>query len=413
MTHHDSPRHTRREWLARLARMGLHSPLWSLVLGAGAEGCASDIGQRYWDFEVDFEGRLLVIGAGASGLAAAYLLDRYSADFEVLEASSVYGGRVKRGPDLFDFPFDLGAEWIHEDPSVLAALIDDPATQGSIDTLPYSPDTVHVFADGELRRVNAGGQFYSEYKFSTTTWYGFLETYIAPGLEDRIRFDTPVVEIDTSGARVAVRDASGTVHEADRVLVTVPLKILQTGDLRFTPALPQAKRAAIDSVTVPGGIKVFIEFSERFYPDLTIVGGVLESASFERLYYDAAFRKPSERNVLGLFCVGDHAPEYTEFQTDAELIAFILDELDAAFDGRASASYLRHVAQNWSREPYIQGAYSHAFTGDEATTKATLAAAIDDKLFFSGEALSVDNGSTVPGAMETAYAAVEAMLTRS
>lgn len=106
---------------------------------------------------------------------------------------------------------------------------------------------------------------------------------------------------------------------------------------------------------------MFIEFSERFYPDLTIVGSVL----------------------------------------------------DAAFDGRASASDLRHAAHNWSREPYAQGAYSYGFAGDEATTKAALAAAVDDKLFFSGEALSVDNGSTVPGAMETAYAAIEDMLTRS
>ena len=91
----------------------------------GAMGCGPSTG-RYWDFDVRFEGKAVVVGAGASGLAAGYLLDRYGVDFEILEANDRYGGRVKRDDDLADFPIDLGAEWIHQDPVVLADLVDDP-----------------------------------------------------------------------------------------------------------------------------------------------------------------------------------------------------------------------------------------------------------------------------------------------
>ena len=59
----------------------------------------------------------------------------------------------------------------------------------------------------------------------------------------------------------------------DRVLVTVPDKILQGDTITFDPAFPASKSRAIDDVYVPAGIGVFIEFGEKFYPDLTLVGG--------------------------------------------------------------------------------------------------------------------------------------------
>ena len=70
----------------------------------------------------NFEGKVIIIGAGASGLAAAKILQRNNIDYLILEASNRYGGRLKENKTLADFPIDLGAEWIHHLPAVLNSL---------------------------------------------------------------------------------------------------------------------------------------------------------------------------------------------------------------------------------------------------------------------------------------------------
>ena len=57
-----------------------------------------------------FEGKVIIIGAGAGGLSAGYLLDQLGIDFEILEASSDFGGRMKINTDFAEFPIPLGAE---------------------------------------------------------------------------------------------------------------------------------------------------------------------------------------------------------------------------------------------------------------------------------------------------------------
>ena len=57
---------------------------------------------------------VLIIGAGAAGITAGHLLAERGVDFEILEASSTHGGRVRKVDDFVDFPIDIGGEWIHQ-----------------------------------------------------------------------------------------------------------------------------------------------------------------------------------------------------------------------------------------------------------------------------------------------------------
>lgn len=386
----------RREFLAGLSAS---IPFFSFL-----SACRTEEG-LYSNFEVNFSGKVLVIGAGASGLAAGYILERYGIDFEIIEASGLIGGRVKRTDDFVDVPIDLGAEWIHEDPYVLTSLIDDPTIDADIEVVPYSPDTVSIYSDGELSRANFGANYYSEYKFKRTTWHSFLENYIAKDIMDRVRLNSPVASIDYSGDQAVVTDEAGNTYTGDRVLVTVPIKILQGDSISFTPALPESKTQAINQVNIPPGLKVSIEFSEKFYPDITLMG--LEA---NQLYIDGVFRKEAQSNVMTMFFVSDEASRFTDLDDDDAIIEAVLAELDEVFDGKASENYIQHIVQNWSAEPYIQGAYSFDYSGDETEIIAVLGEPVENKIFFSGEACSSDNTATVPGAMQSAYAAVEVIL---
>lgn len=57
--------------------------------------------------------RVIVVGAGVSGLAAAATLTKAGIDVLVIEARSRLGGRVWTKTEWTDFPVDLGASWIH------------------------------------------------------------------------------------------------------------------------------------------------------------------------------------------------------------------------------------------------------------------------------------------------------------
>lgn len=392
----------RRDFLSACAALGASLPFFR-ALGCTVGGVD---GEQYWDFEVTFTGKVVVVGAGAAGLAAGYLLTRYGIDFEIVEAAPEIGGRTQAAEAFVDVPIDVGAEWIHEDPSVLAALIDDPGADGQIDVLPYSPETIVTATDGRLVPLNAGSNYYSEYKFKRTTWFSFLRDHIAHAFWDQIQTGRPIVRIDTSGDRVVLTDTDGQSLEADAVLLTVPVTVIQRGKIEFVPPLSDAKRAAFDAVDMPNGIKVFLEFSERFYPDMTIMA---DGELLEKLYIDGLFRKDSAHNMMTLFYVGHDAAELTDLSDD-DVIQAVVDELDGLFDGQASDNLVQALVQNWSAKEWIGGCYGMAFAGDEDAVVDTLNAPIGDRVFFAGEALSRDNGATVPGAMQSAYEATRQLL---
>jgi len=57
--------------------------------------------------------KICIVGAGVAGITAGHLLAEQGIDFDILEAHSTHGGRLKKLEGFADFPIDLGAEWIH------------------------------------------------------------------------------------------------------------------------------------------------------------------------------------------------------------------------------------------------------------------------------------------------------------
>jgi len=83
------------------------------------------------------EERILIIGAGMSGLAAAQTLVKKGYEVVVLEGRNRLGGRIWTSQNWKDTPLDLGASWIHgvkDNPlTALAAQIQAKTVQTSYD----------------------------------------------------------------------------------------------------------------------------------------------------------------------------------------------------------------------------------------------------------------------------------------
>lgn len=338
----------RKEFIKLCGILGVGLPLH-----ASLSSCEND------SIDINFSGKVIIIGAGAGGLSAGYLLQQKGIDFEILEASSLLGGRMRINTDFADFPIPLGAEWLETKTSIFQEIVNDSSISVTIETIPDGPDR----------------------KFVNYSWFSFFEEYITPSISSKITYNSIVESIDYSAEKIVITTQHGQ-QIADKVIVCVPLKVLQDGDIKFLPTLPQNKLDAINDVTIWEGFKAFFEFSERFY-DNEYAFTISPASDGQKIYYDATNGQHTAKNILGLFVVGTPACDYVSLSKN-ELKGFILNELDRLYENRATPAYIKHISQNWNNEPFVKAGYLTDYA-DWRTVKK-LGEPIDNKIYFAGGA---------------------------
>ncbi|MEM9076761.1 MAG: FAD-dependent oxidoreductase [Bacteroidota bacterium] len=224
-------------------------------------------------------------------------------------------------------------------------------------------------------------------KFIRSSWFDFFDQYIVPTIQEKIQFNTQINSIKYSGDKVVASDINGNSYQADKLVLTVPLKLLQLGQIDINPPLPSNKQRAIAEAKVWSGIKVFIKFSEKFYPTFLEFEDS-ETSEGQRMYYDVAYAQDSADHVLGLFSVGKQAEVYQSFSGQA-LKTYILNELDEVFDGKATKNFQDILVQNWNEQPFARGAY----LTDRAPSSISrrMAESVDNKLYFAGTSYTQEN----------------------
>jgi monoamine oxidase len=222
-----------------------------------------------------------------------------------------------------------------------------------------------------------------------------VATQLAVGLD--IRLSTPVSAIDYGGCMVTVTTSAG-MHACDHVIVTVPIGVLKSGSITFSPALSAAKAGAISRLGSGLLNKCILEFpaGTQFWPaDRAVLGtsSPVRGAFSTFLNLQHLTGKP----VLMGWLVGDAALE-RESWTDAAIAAEAMARLRATVSATAPDPVSVTVTR-WGQDPYARGSYStcnmSTRLGDRALLREPVAG---NKLLFAGEA-TLDTGfAQVPGA---------------
>jgi monoamine oxidase len=341
------------------------------------------------DKNIKFEGDVIIIGAGASGLAAANKLEEKGISYQILEATDKFGGRIQKNESFADFPIDLGAEWIHEDKSILNYLINQSGNEPNVQTILYQPMNVKQVVGDVISQVpheemvDYYADYITEYKFKSTTWYDFINENFAKNVVQNVIYNSIVKTIDYTGNKVIVTTENGMKYEADKVILTVSVGVLKSNAITFIPALPGKKNTAIQDVEFLPGFKLFMKFSDQFYPDVI----TCKTSSGEKTYYDVAYGKGSGDHVLGLLSTGISAEEYYSLGSSDSIISAVIKELDGYFDGLASENYLgSYIYEDWGQQTFTQGTW----TTDFETSSKKLNASLDNKVYFAGETYNTD-----------------------
>jgi len=392
-----------------------------------------------------------IVGAGAAGIAAATRLKQAGVSALMIEARDRVGGRAHTIAAAGDV-IDLGCEWLHSaDKNVLVKVAEEhgftvdkgtpgwsgPASVGlpSRDHAEYRKALEDFFdaveeaaASGKDRAASdllpknsrwemllrAVATYYSgtelekisiidfdNYEDTRINWtvregYGAMIAGAAKGLP--VVFDCAVTKIDHSGKTVKLETKQGTI-EARAAIVCAPTPLIAEGAIRFDPALPD-KQAAAAGLPLGVANKIFFEIDGDFsYPRGHFYGATdrVETISFDLF--------PRGRKMLSGFVGGAFAVELEKggpAAAEAEARRQISTMLGA--DANKHLRFLRTTA--WRSDPFARGGYSSALPG-HASDRATLAAPVDGRLFFAGEACSKIHFSTTHGAWETGVTAAE------
>ena len=359
--------------------------------------------------DYDYEGKVVIIGAGSAGLAAANVLEKNNISYVVLEATDRYGGRLKKDTTLADFPIDMGAEWIHSNPAVLDLLRTPDRDQDEL--ISYHLEESVIWDGQQLKPLSksfmkAYYNFMPESKFKRSTWYDFFDQNIAQTVKHNIIYNAAVSSIDYSGEKVVIRDRNGIDYECDKVLVTVPIGVLQSQMIAFNPAMDAKKVEAIQSISFPTGFKVAMKFSDKFYPDVINLKGI----GGENVYYDIAFKKEANAHILGYLCLGEQAKTYEALASEKAVIHELLKQLDTMYDGKASELFTgEYRFENWGKHEYTQGTWTQAFQEKKSALK-TIAEPLNSRVYFAGEIFDPYQQMGVPGALFSGIHSMNQML---
>lgn len=419
---------TRRAVLAA-ACCGSASMAWAGEAGA-IEAPAVLRRDHLHDYDV------VIIGAGAAGLAAAAECARLGRSYVVVEARDRLGGRVYTDSSL-GAPFDAGALFLHwgernpwreeatrlgvslvdeppgafrvvnrdEAPSnaaapprrsqyrSLAALLDGPAVEDvsvaeiarRAGLLDAASGLTRMALGEEPDRVSARdyARLWSGDDLIAPEGFGRLVSAYGRGLD--VRMNCAAIGVNWDGRGVAIQTAQGLARGA-AAIVTLPVGVLKSGAVAFRPGLPVETLRALDGLDMGVLAKIALAFDgdklgmEGPTDVILREGGAL-------IDFDCwAFGRPL---VVGY--VGGEAARAMNRLGSNGAVAAALDGFVSAVGGEARRHFIGGRFYGWADDPLAQGSYSHASPG-HASARASLAAPVGGRLFFAGEATGGEGG---------------------
>ncbi len=282
------------------------------------------------------------------------------------------------------------------EPALLRLLARETLTAFERRAVSFALASVELDLAGGLERASLehtgeGDGFGGESLFMPDGYDKIVEG-VARGLD--VRLSEPVEEVHVGADGARVRTSRGT-HEADGVVVSVPLGVLKAGRIRFDPPLGERKRAAIGRLEMGTLNKVILSFERAFWPaDVGTFFYVSETrGEFPQIVDWNAF---GGRPALLLFQAGRFAAK-AEAWSDEESVARAMNVVRRCF-GQTAPRPTGWLVQRWNADPWTLGSYSFLPAGASPEDRKALAAPEGERLYFCGEATSEDYPATVHGA---------------
>jgi monoamine oxidase len=401
---------------------------------------------------------VVIVGAGAAGIAAARRVAAAKRSFALIEAGASVGGRCVTDTKIFGVPYDLGAHWIHNPDSnpvaklatgldiypapraqtvrvgprpardnelenYLAAIVRShraladagkakadmaaskalprdlgdwqSAIEFILGPLATSQDLSKVSAMDLARAVERDGEAFCR------QGYGALLAKLAAGIP--VQLAAPVDAIYW-GKNLAVDTPKGNIL-ARAAIVTVSTNVLTSDQIEFIPPLPKRPLDAAAKLALGSYDHIALEMPGNPL-GLQRDDMVLEQSNGTRA---AALLANVSGTGLHLVEVGGQFGRELAAKGEAAMVDFAGEWLASLFGSNAKRAIKRSHATSWNENPFVRGAMSAAAPGATDARKI-LMEPIGGKIWLAGEAIHETQWGTVAGAWESGERAAEAAL---
>ena len=207
--------------------------------------------------------------------------------------------------------------------------------------------------------------------------------------------------------KVDYLNKEGQIKElrASKVVLTVPLGILKSRDIQFDPVLPLQHERAINKLGFDGGGKVILWFKEAFWPtDFSIC--ICSDSLFAQFWKERKYTGQTVECLMG-FMMGNRSTELARLPEN-KLISMALKFYDSVFGNSennyspASSNFVDASIYFWEKNENIKGSYSYQYSSDSSQLRNISNLPINQQLYFSGEAFSLDACASVEGSLKSA-----------
>ena len=234
-----------------------------------------------------------------------------------------------------------------------------------------------------------------------TVLNGYGNLVAAWGAGVAVSLNTRVERIDWSGSGVTAQTPRGTIR-GRAALCTVSTGILGSGEIEFTPGLPDWKAEAV------AGLPMGTENKMGVYFDTDVFGA--DGRGHYTTWNDDGNMAKVHACVMGLntaaVFVGGRHGVWLEKQGQQACHDFAVDRIADIFGNSIRKHVSRSIATAWSTEPWTRGSWACARPG-QAFQRANLARAVDERLFFAGEATVYGGQGTCDGAYRSGIRAAQ------
>ncbi len=339
--------------------------------------------------------KVIIVGAGLSGLSLAYFLLKKKYEVQILEVTNRVGGRIKTIKGKNQTPLELGATWIANEHVHLVDLL----AELGIEKYHQYRKGVSLF---HTERNAAPQQFeVPEQEPPTYRIAGGSERLIE-ALRQKIekvdlQLGIQVNSITKTQNGVEVTSTENNRYTAHYAVVCMPPQLIFTS-LTFSPKLPDAVHQLLPKVQtwMAGSIKFVLEYKEAFWRKLKFSGMLYSHVGIVTEMYDHTNKEENKFGFTGF--LHPNAKQLTKAERKQATLTYL-----QAFFGNQILDYSFYEDQVWDEDNLVGNAdliqQPHLNNGDILLKKGYF----DNQLFFAG----TETSNQFPGYMDSAIASAK------
>lgn len=339
--------------------------------------------------------KVIIIGAGMSGLVAGYELVRAGHDVSILEARDRIGGRVLtiRSPFSNNHFAEGGAARIKPSHNLTIGYANhfnldlDPFYATSGDYINMSNGNREIITNNTYLNTSYGSVLRKEY-MKIRGGSDLLPNAFSNSstLNNKIYLGTPVTSIAQQNNSVTVQTSNGNQFIADKVLCTVPLTVLNK--IQFTPSLSSEKQTAMNGgYRYAPSTRIYMQFQNRFWENESLSGW--GNTDIPEEIWQPTWDLSGDTGVIMSYLRWTPA-ENMDALSEQERIDYVLNRWENIFPG-ATNNLDSGTSQSWAQEEWSKGAWASPTSSQDAALANHIGLAEGD-IHFAGEHASNDRG---------------------